>query len=51
MLNYKLKLLKHMKIHSIFHVSLIEKALQNVKTYASEIENETEYKVEKILEQ
>ena len=50
-LNYKLKLSKHMKIHSIFHVSLIKKASQNVKTYASEVENKTEYEVKKILEQ
>ena len=40
-----------MKIHSIFHVSLIKKAFQNIKTYASEVKNETEYEVKKILEQ
>ena len=51
MLNYKLKLLKYMKIHSTFYISLIEKASQNIKTYASEVENETEYEVKKILEQ
>ena len=39
-----------MKIHSIFHISLIEKAFQNVKIYASEVKNETEYEVKKILE-
>ena len=38
-----------MKIHSIFYISLIEKTSQNVRTYASEIENKTEYEIKKIL--
>ena len=51
MFNYKLKLSKYMKIHSTFYVSLIKKALQNVKIYASKVKNKTEYEVKKILEQ
>lgn len=36
-LNYTLQLFKIMRIHSIFHVSLLKKANQNVKIYQTEI--------------
>lgn len=37
--NYKLKLLNTVSIHSNFHVSLLEKALENAKQYKTEIDN------------
>ncbi|KAL1960957.1 hypothetical protein VTO42DRAFT_4845 [Malbranchea cinnamomea] len=50
-LNYELELPRTMRIHPIFHVSLLEKADQNVKSPRVEIEtDEQEYKVERILD-
>ena len=51
MLNYKLKLSKHIKIHLTFYISLIKKTFQNIKTYTSEVKNKIKYEVKKILEQ
>jgi hypothetical protein len=49
-LSYELELLKTMQIHSIFHVSLLEKALQNARLYHTKTNaTEIEYEVEKIL--
>ena len=48
--NYKLQLLNTMKIHSVFHVSLLEKINQNVIAERTETQNEEEYEIEKILE-
>ena len=50
-LNYELELPKTMRIYPTFHVSLLEKANQNAKSYQTETQNtdETEYEVEKIL--
>ena len=51
--NYKLKLPTGSRIHPIFHVSLLEKAPQNVTTSTDEIQPEEEpdvYDVERILD-
>jgi hypothetical protein len=50
-LNFKLKLPKNMRMHPIFHVSLLEKAPQNAKRQRMEIEGEEEWEVEQILDQ
>lgn len=49
-LNYKLELLKTMKIHPIFHVALLEKAPQNIKYKKVEMKPEMEYEIERILD-
>jgi hypothetical protein len=50
-LSYKLELLKTMQIYPVFHVLLLERALQNARLYHTETDaTEMEYKVEKILE-
>jgi hypothetical protein len=49
-LNYELELPKTIRIHSIFHVSLLEKALQNARLYHTKTDaTEMEYEVERIL--
>jgi hypothetical protein len=49
-LSYELELPKTMRIHPIFHVSLLEKAPQNARLYHTETDaTEMEYEVEKIL--
>jgi hypothetical protein len=50
--NYRLKLLKGFRIHPVFYVSLLEKALNRVTTSNEEIQPKEEpnvYDVEKIL--
>jgi hypothetical protein len=47
---FKLDLPKKLRIYLIFYISLLEKALKNVKTVVLKIEvDETEYKVERII--
>ena len=51
--NYKLKLLEHMQIHPVFHISLLEPALANTKMIALELltkEDNQEYKVQKVID-
>ena len=49
--NYQLRLPELMKrLHPVFHISLLEPALQNTQTMENiEIKNDDEYKVKKIL--
>ncbi|KAJ2898373.1 Ribonuclease H-like protein [Zalerion maritima] len=48
--NYKLSLPRSMQIHPIFHISLLEPALPRAQLdKVTELENEEEYEVEKIL--
>lgn len=49
--NYQLRLLESMKcLHPVFHISLLEPAPQNAQIVENiEIEEDDEYKVEKIL--
>ena len=51
--NYQLRLPELMKhLYPVFHISLLEPALQNTQTVGNiEIEDDNEYKVEKILKQ
>jgi len=56
LINYKLNLSALMKIHSIFHISLLKSANLNtsIQTKSSEIDSKSqniEYKVENILDQ
>jgi hypothetical protein len=47
---FKLDLLKKLRIYPIFYISLLEKALTNVKIIILEVEaDETEYEVERII--
>jgi Chromo (CHRromatin Organisation MOdifier) domain len=47
---FKLDLFKKLRIYPIFYISLLEKALKNVKIVILKVEvNETEYKVERII--
>ena len=48
--NYKLQLFEIMRIHSVFHVSLLKKVNQNVISKRIETADEKEYEVERILE-
>src|SRR5438270_6531071 len=49
--NFRLKLPETMRIHSVFHISLLEPAPQNAKLQTQiEIEPDEEYEVEKILD-
>jgi hypothetical protein len=50
LLNYKLELLKTIRIHLIFHVSLLEKAPQNTKQQEVEVKPEIKYEVDRILD-
>jgi hypothetical protein len=50
LLNYKLELSEIMRIHLIFHVSLLEKALQNTRQQEVKVEPEIKYKVDRILD-
>ena len=47
--NYKLKLSRRMRIHPIFHVSLLKQASEGAETAQIEIESDQEYKVQEIL--
>jgi Chromo (CHRromatin Organisation MOdifier) domain len=50
--NYRLKLLKGSRIHPVFHVSLLEKALEGIATSVEDIqpkESPNIYNVERIL--
>ena len=51
--NYQLRLPESMKhLHPVFHISLLEPALQNAQTAENiKIEDDDEYEVEKILKQ
>ena len=51
--NYQLRLPELMKcLHPVFHISLLELALQNAQTTENiKIEDDDEYKVKKILKQ
>jgi hypothetical protein len=47
---FKLDLLKKLRIYLIFYISLLKKALKNVRIIIPKVEkNETEYKVERII--
>ena len=49
--NYQLELPKGMRIHPVFHVSLLEPALRNAKVQTKiDIVTSNEYEVEKILD-
>ena len=43
--NYKLKLLRKMKVHPVFHVFLLKSAPQSAKAAQVEIESDQEYEV------
>ena len=47
--NYELELSRKMKIHSVFHVSLLKSAPRNVKTAQVKVKSDQEYKVQEIL--
>ncbi|KAF3771430.1 hypothetical protein M406DRAFT_244957, partial [Cryphonectria parasitica EP155] len=51
LINYKLALLHEIRIYSVFHILLLELAVQEILTdNTAEVENnELEYKIEKIL--
>jgi len=52
--NYRLKLPKHMRIHPVFHVALLEPAPHNAPTIAPQLSEENEiieYEVEDIIDQ
>jgi hypothetical protein len=47
---FKLDLPKKLRIYPIFYISLLEKALKNIKTIVPEVEvDKMEYKVERII--
>ena len=47
--NYRLKLLKEMKIHPVFHISLLEPAPATAGTTTVEVEPDQEYEVKEVL--
>jgi hypothetical protein len=49
LLNYKLELPETIKIHLIFYILLLEKALQNAQQQEVEVKSEVEYKIDRIL--
>lgn len=48
-INYRLKLLRNMRIYSVFHVSLLERTPISAKTTQIEVDPDEKYDIERII--